>query len=649
MSATRDPAGEGKQPDAGNDPDRRHRVGPTAAAAGEAGKAMKKKKKKKKESANAQPQSVRPDGVDGAQPRPQPQRPESRQCAESHPLPAPFSMVNAALTNPLPPPLYMPIVRTVESYGGIEPRNLLPAGAHLVFPSSEMLGAVDLHAISLSLQADSISSADALNKLLIVSSNRDVAISLPRCGKMLDALLSIAEHALPPVPNGTIVPLKTLLDSAETQELTNGLAFAECQHCRDQPYANVDGDNLNENVTFDTGVTQGLAAVTILANLSFSTVKNDVNSAFLAGDSRFLQLLARCLVCGEFDPSASTTPNATECYSGVQVMPSVCPLSVFGARITCFPGNPRKRPWPTEDDSQDVDSGGPSQRSLETSCFENTDKSDICLNLIETDPAVHNTRHRPRSRQKLLAPEAVEFREAAMLILSNISQHLRLRSVDDARFILAVLTDHVTLPMGPFSLYSTPTSGQFAVRAAETLSRLGLKGENREILELAATVPEVERAFSAFAELLLWSPIAASYLKRGWRVEVPNVPPPVPPWSQEEHGRLELVLCALGTIMHFGGQALACSPAFHQSGCLSLLRRLSLAPDAFPQDAPQEAVASIRKRALSTLKELKVDASVIGPAGSFWPLQPMDLLEALADGSRCMDSEVRTSLVEILL
>ncbi|KAG0243385.1 hypothetical protein BGW41_002274 [Actinomortierella wolfii] len=98
-----------------------------------------------------------------------------------------------------PPPLvvtYHPLARAVDTYGGIDIKVFEKLSIPLVIPGKEHLGAVDVHALIMSLKSGmKMEVTNAINTLSTVTKLEQENLNLNRCPELLEVLLDRTEEA----------------------------------------------------------------------------------------------------------------------------------------------------------------------------------------------------------------------------------------------------------------------------------------------------------------------------------------------------------------------------------------------------------------------------------------------------------------------
>lgn len=164
---------------------------------------------------------------------------------------------------------YVPHIRSLEYYGGIPLVQAAAMGEELSkvrpgVPLFDEMGAVDIHALSMSIQSGMHGEVRyALDQLVSLSSDpRCLQLSLVDCGDLMDALIECAEEQLMTLAEGSAV-------ISEETEIPN---FEELSRA-----ARTENDGLKDDPEFASpeyemqqAVDRILAVTTILRNISFA-------------------------------------------------------------------------------------------------------------------------------------------------------------------------------------------------------------------------------------------------------------------------------------------------------------------------------------------------------------------------------------------
>ncbi|CAJ0762964.1 24787_t:CDS:2 [Entrophospora sp. SA101] len=108
--------------------------------------------------------------------------------------PSSMPTTNPITTNTIKPPrlVYAPKTRRVDSYGGLDLTVFERLPLPLIVPIIQDLGAVDIHALTMSLKSGmKLEVTNALNTLTIISSYKNALLDLNRCDELVDVLIDI--------------------------------------------------------------------------------------------------------------------------------------------------------------------------------------------------------------------------------------------------------------------------------------------------------------------------------------------------------------------------------------------------------------------------------------------------------------------------
>ncbi|CAJ0646923.1 14825_t:CDS:2, partial [Entrophospora sp. SA101] len=108
--------------------------------------------------------------------------------------PSSMPTTNPITTNTIKPPrlVYAPKTRRVDSYGGLDLTVFERLPLPLIVPIIQDLGAVDIHALTMSLKSGmKLEVTNALNTLTTISSHKSALVDLSRCGELVDVLIDI--------------------------------------------------------------------------------------------------------------------------------------------------------------------------------------------------------------------------------------------------------------------------------------------------------------------------------------------------------------------------------------------------------------------------------------------------------------------------
>ncbi|CAB4477263.1 unnamed protein product [Rhizophagus irregularis] len=202
-------------------------------------------------------------------------------------------------THPKPPKVnYAPKTRRVDSYGGLDLRVFEKFSLPLTIPGIQDLGAVDVHALTMSLKCGmKLEVINALNTLTTLSYYRSAQIDLKQCGDLVDVLfdmiLEYVDHVSPVNEKITeeIISQRKFKSYRELYQLSK----QECEEFADVALedAAISGDVLPLHE-------QCWCVINMIRNFSFTNDNNE-NHEYLATHPRFLTVLMRVLYIGYDD------------------------------------------------------------------------------------------------------------------------------------------------------------------------------------------------------------------------------------------------------------------------------------------------------------------------------------------------------------
>ncbi|CAG8646515.1 6852_t:CDS:2, partial [Ambispora leptoticha] len=275
---------------------------------------------------------------------------------------------------------YFPKTRTVETYGGIDLRVFERFSIPLNLPGIQDLGAVDIHALTMSLKSNmKLEVTNALNTLTTITSQRNITIDLRLCTDLLDVLLdALVEYAddyssYTEESDENLGPERKFLTYQELVELSRNEYFELAY----------ESSSVSEG--WLSRREQCWCITNLIRNFSFM----GENQLYLAKHSRLLTVLMRMLYIGEYDESDKGNINK----------------SIKGKE-------------------KEVDND--LQNGNQTSEKETNHIKKSSLNLIH---------------QKRGALDILDYRKSMLTILSNIASYLILPSVSISRDLLSILAD----------------------------------------------------------------------------------------------------------------------------------------------------------------------------------------------------------------
>ncbi|KAI8351378.1 hypothetical protein B0O80DRAFT_456369 [Mortierella sp. GBAus27b] len=356
---------------------------------------------------------------------------------------------------------YHPITRAIDTFGGIDVMAVEKFNVPHYVPGREYLGAVDIHALIMSLKSGMrLEVTNALNTLSTLTKQDSDNLHLAYCPELLDVLLDVTQQTfgswkdscgiptmmqgqdhhgfgfsecLEPGPHPSIFSRRACFDTYQQlfeHSVDEACHLMECQStaegsnedAKESELATPPGTSLNE---WSSTKDLFLSVSNILRNLSFSST----NFEFLARYPRFLQVLKGTL------------------------------LSFQLKGFTCSP------------DSIDQDHAGADSGEIKIETVE----------LMEEDPIGHTALRvgsRPaETRQRVPSTGALtilEHRKDILTILANLSGYLTLPDSDSAQWIMLLLLDFL-------NAHDT----YYASLALEATAKLGISHDNRMLLSNA--------------------------------------------------------------------------------------------------------------------------------------------------------------------
>ncbi|KAL1919563.1 uncharacterized protein VTP21DRAFT_2256 [Calcarisporiella thermophila] len=274
---------------------------------------------------------------------------------------------------------YVPKTRVIETYGGIDVKYFEKFDLKPQFPSINDLGAVDIHAITMSIKSGmKMEMATALNTLTVLTSARNILLPISRCGSLLDALLDI------------------IGDYASAMGRLSTKKFKYPFEKTIPSYSELVEFSLEEQQTLQvpeerTGSERWLSlrdravcAMNILRNLSFMPD----NQSYLGRHRKFLDRLIEAL-------------------------------------------------------SIPIDDGKSNGDALEAKDeeYDDEEQDDEMAEEVGDDAEVGSNCSRRRKRKRARALDVLEMRKSVLVILSNIASNTLLHSLEVANIIVAVIHD----------------------------------------------------------------------------------------------------------------------------------------------------------------------------------------------------------------
>lgn len=129
----------------------------------------------------------------------------------------------------LPPNIirnYIPEHRIVDYHGGFDIKVLSQVGEQIdtakpIFLFAPELGAINIHALTMSLESGCISEVNtALNTILVTSADNGLTIPLPECPEFLDAITTLGLRVLDQLLKGTNERIKAGADDIDIEIIT---------------------------------------------------------------------------------------------------------------------------------------------------------------------------------------------------------------------------------------------------------------------------------------------------------------------------------------------------------------------------------------------------------------------------------------------
>ncbi|KAF9988155.1 hypothetical protein BGZ75_009929 [Mortierella antarctica] len=358
--------------------------------------------------------------------------------------------------------VYHPLTRAVDTYGGIDIMAMEKFSVPHYIPGREHLGAVDIHAMIMSLKSGmKLEVTNALNTLSTLTKQGSENLHLAHCPDLLDTLLDLTEQSISSwsVGTGTLGALREPEDTEVATEdeapSTQAAAGIFSQRCRFDTYqdlfeASVDeachlmefqsyrrsaekkGDGEDSSSTasqttfsfqeWSSSKEQFLSISNILRNLSFLPA----NYEYLARHPRFLDVLKGSLLALQMKELSRS-------------------LNAFGREQST-----------TLDSNVTPGSAGPCSGTTATE------------SIAETAPRIEAPDGWLPSTGALTI---LEHRKDVLTILANLSGYLIILNSDSAQWIMLLILDF----MQAHDTY-------YASLALETIAKLGISHDNRMLL-----------------------------------------------------------------------------------------------------------------------------------------------------------------------
>ncbi|RIA87200.1 hypothetical protein C1645_740294 [Glomus cerebriforme] len=199
-------------------------------------------------------------------------------------------------THPKPPKVnYAPKTRRVDSYGGLDLRVFEKFSLPLTIPGIQDLGAVDVHALTMSLKCGmKLEVTNALNTLTTLSYYRSAHIDLKQCGDLVDVLfdmiLEYVDHVSP-------INEKITEENISQRKFNSyrDLYLLSKQECEE--FADIALEDSTISGEWLPLHEQCWCVINMIRNFSFPNENNE-NYEYLATHPRFLIVLMRVLYIG---------------------------------------------------------------------------------------------------------------------------------------------------------------------------------------------------------------------------------------------------------------------------------------------------------------------------------------------------------------